>query len=460
MSVSESHPIMNLISKLNITLFDDLKKELLQFNVNTKEDDQVCLLYTNDDGPSNQVADSCRSLILDKTTLQPIGTQFNKILYNDDAMPVLLTSDWNKVVVQRCYEGTMLLVFNHNDKWYVSTRRCLDAGSSTWIKGLSYMDQFNEATKNKFTFDDLNPNYCYHFILIHYKNMNIINYSQFGQEYKEVLHVMTTEKNTLNEVTNHKINDQVLTITSENAANLNEILDELNKINQKDTATRSISSEGFIFRVYSGEVRKSSFNVYKLQTNIYKTLMGLKPNNPNIHQNYLELYQKDKLTEFIPYFTQYNTEIITRVHTAMRTVGKEILNLYHGTRKQKNQNLYNLLGTQYKKVLYLLHGVYVKHRKTDFPENSTEIKEKEQMESRAVNIHDVYYLLKNLPANELKQLFYERMRFILSDVNTCLGDNFFDKTCIYAKTQTTLMFGEIVVTPFPKPVVKTYASVV
>ena len=39
---------------------------------------------------------------------------------------------------------------------------------------------------------------------------------------------------------------------------------------------------------------------------IYEKLIKLKPNNSNIHQSYLELFQKDKLNDFLPYFSKYN----------------------------------------------------------------------------------------------------------------------------------------------------------
>ena len=147
-----------------------------------KEDDQLCIVYnTGLEGEpisdKSNLEDSCKSIIFEKSSMTPIASQANKILLNNEAKTVLKNSDWARVVVQPCYEGTMLLVFNHNDQWYVSTRRCLDSNQSKWVKNKSYREMFDEATQDKFNFDDLNKDYCYHFILVHYKNRNIISYS-------------------------------------------------------------------------------------------------------------------------------------------------------------------------------------------------------------------------------------------------------------------------------------------
>jgi len=186
----------------NIT-FDELKNELLKkdedgkqiYHINIKEDDNLAMIFYNTVHDNfTKLEESLRSYIIEKTTLDPIASQFNKIIYNDDAVNFIKNKNWNNVVVQPCYEGTMLLVFNYNDKWYVTTRRCLDSNKSKWIKNKSYRQLFDDAMEGKFTFDDLDKNLCYHFVLVHYKNKNIVTYSGLGEEYKELYHVMTTKK--------------------------------------------------------------------------------------------------------------------------------------------------------------------------------------------------------------------------------------------------------------------------
>jgi len=450
MTIADQLPLSILISQLkganpDLT-FDDLRNELKKkvdgdvqyYHINMKETDDLCILYYSDlpnsqEGRDPQVVElerSCRSIILDKQTLTPIGSQFNRIVYNTEALEFLGTKDWSNIVVQKCYEGTMLLVFNHNDQWYVSTRRCINSEDSTWVRNKSYREMFDEAMDGKFTFENLNKNLCYHFVIVHYKNRNIVNYSDMGQEYKDIYHILTTEKYTMNEVESNVEGTQK--VQEEEFSTLDSLMNNLVATSQQNEFQHKITTEGYVLRVYDGEKYKSSFTVAKLQTEIYQTIMKMKPNNNNIHQSYLELYQKNKLGDFLPYFTKYSTELTKRIHTSMRNVAKEILDLYHCTRQKKNPHIYANLTDQYKKVLYGLHGLYIQHRKQDFS-NGKEDKDKI---SKSINVHDVYHYIKSLPAHELRQIFYERTKLINEPTNT-----FINKNCIYTKTQCQLMFN-------------------
>lgn len=457
MNITKNFPINELILELTkkkgseIT-FEELKNEILSkddegkplYYINIKENNDLAILYYNDPSDitsnknksslSQDIEQNCRSYIIDKLTLKPIGSQFNKIIYNSDAKAYLEMVDWTKVVVQQCYEGTMLLVYNHNDKWYVSTRRCLNSEESTWIKNKSYRDMFDESIEGKFNLDNLNKEYCYHFVLVHYKNKNIVNYSYLGNEYKEIYHIMTTEKYTLKEV-DENIN-AIKKVETIKFNNLEEVLTNLNEISNINKKSNLITTEGFVLKVYDGEIFKSPFKILKLQTEIYQSIMKIKPNNSNINQSYLELYQKDKLSEFLPYFSKFNSDIIKRIHYAMKNMAKEILDLYHLTRQKKNSIVYANLTEQYKKILYGLHGLYINHRKQDFVNGKEELPDTKL--SRSINVHDVYHFIKNLQPNELRQLFYERMKLLNDDNN-----KFINKYCIYTMTTSKLMFGNI-----------------
>jgi|688.fasta_scaffold188652_1 hypothetical protein len=446
----ENLPINLLIQQLINTkgsqiTFDELKEELAKKDTNgsplyylsLKEDADLCMLYYNNIPQTSSrdqfimdLENSCRSIILDKNVLKPVVTQYNKILYNNESLEFLKDKKWENVVVQKCYEGTLIMVFNNNNKWYVTTRRCLDAQESTWIKNNSYFEMFSEAMNGKFTFEELNKNYCYHFILVHHKNRNIVSY-RFGREYKELFHILTTEKYTLTEV-NHKINDKVKYIENESYKNLDELLNVISKQNDLDKSYQKITLEGYVLKYYYGEIYKSPFVTLKLQTNIYETLMRLKPNNSNIYQCFLELYQTDKLNEFLPYFTRYGNEVIRRINLSIKNMSKEVLDLYHMTRNKKNNDMYNELPEQYKKVLYELHGLYIKQRKDDFKDG---VDDKKTGSSKSINVFNVYQYLKSMPSTNLRQLYFDRSILLTNKKFTFLNNK-----CIDTMTQSTLMF--------------------
>lgn len=431
--------IRNLRKERPSLTCDELKEILTSrdndaiYYLNCKEDDDLMLVYYDNiphkiDPNLLQLENDTRSCILEKTSLNILATQFNKVIYNGDAVSYLQYIPWTCVTVEECYEGTTLLVYFYNNKWYISTRRCLDAGESAWIKNKSYREMFEEAITGKFTLNDLSKDNVYYFILLHYKNKNIVNYTYLGDEYMQVVHTLTTKKFTLEEV-DYVINDKIMRSNKRNYENLDALLKALCDIDDDNREKRRITTEGFTLRAYKGELHKSPFKLLKVQTDIYQTLMKLKPNNSNTCQSHLELYQKNKLKDYLIYFTKHYNPTINRIHTSMKNLSSELLNLYHNTRNKQNKEVYNGLKEQYKKVLYGLHGLYIKMKK---PKPGTV----EMEGQKSVTIHDVYFYLKNLPPEQLRQLYHERMELI-EEGNI---DAYIDKDCIYLKTMTVLMF--------------------
>lgn len=410
------------------TSFEDTLKENKNYTI--KSDGDLSLIYFNDPKIGTE-----KSVVFDVSTNEPVVTQFNKILFNEEAKEFLKDKDWNKIIVEKCYEGTVLTVFNYNNKWYVTTRRCLNADKSIWIKDVSFKTMFDEAIKDKFTYDDLNKNYCYFFVLLHYKNRNLINYSNLGYDvmYKDVIHVMTTKKYENNEI-DYNINNKIKKSEQVYFSNLSELIDELELISNDNQIKKTITTEGYILRYYHGEVKNSNFTVMKLQTDLYKKLIKIKPNNSNLHIVYLELYQKDKLTEYLPYFSKYNTDIVRRINNSMRTIAQEILDIYHGTRQQNNPNVYKELKEQYKKTLYDIHGIFIKYRKPKFNNEKNKI-----ISNRSITVHDVYHYLKNKQPLYLRQIYQERIQMLKNNY----FDKFLNKECLDTITLTMLMFQEI-----------------
>ena len=456
MTSYETLPVSMFIKQFNC--YEDLKNEILQpnkYNISLKENDDICMLYYNtnlaiDDSnnSNNQQRDpniikfevACRNAIIEKSTLKLLLTQYNKILYNSETKQFLKDKSFKNGVIQKCYEGTLILVFNHNNKWYVTTRRCIDATESIWVDGKSYYELFVDAMQNKFTFDDLNINYCYQFILVHHKNKNIVSYDSLGNEYKELFHSMTNEKYTLNEV-EHKLNN-VKYIPIENFNNFDELENQLKIIDESDRNNRKVTLEGYVIRYYDNETHTGPYTLMKLQTNIYDRLMKIKPNNSNLHQGFLELYQTDNLNEFLPYFTTYIGEVVRRINNSMKTISTEILNLYHMTRNKSNSDLYNMLPDQYKRVLYEIHGIYIKNKQqdnNDKPElEMMEDNEQSKNIKRTINVYDIYHYLKQLSPNKLRQLYYDRHNIITNNEATKFP--FINTHCIYTMTQSILMY--------------------
>lgn len=177
--------------------------------------------------------------------------------------------------------------------------------------------------------------------------------------------------------------------------------------------------------------------------------MSLKPKNSNLHQMYLELYQKDELNKYLPFFAKYKyrNNIITRLHTAMRTISKEILDLYHFTRHKKNSCIYDILTLQYKTILYNIHGIYIKNKKNNInnkPKSYLDL----DFDGDSINIRDVYNYLKTISIQELKQVFCDRIEYCKkyneNNKNIIkMGNSIFPRKCLATTTLCSLMFPNI-----------------
>lgn len=406
-------PIHTFIQKH--TNFETLREDIKNNGMDCKSDDDLLMFYNQTTENMSDIAKACRSVVID-SSMRPIFVQYNQIIYNDDAVKYITENNWNNMVVQKCIEGTFIVVFWHNEKWYITTRRCIDADNSVWIKNSSYHYLFMDAIDGKFTLNSLDKNNCYHFILVHHKNKNIVSYN--GMNYKNIYHVLTTEKYTLKEI-NYTINnsDHNGTIKTEpfiNVANLDQVLEKVGEQNELDSKYKRITGEGYVIRHYLGEKFNSPFITLKLQTPIYQMITKLKPNMSNMYQCFLEMYQKDVLSECLPYFNVYGTDTIKRIHRSIVNQSKEVHNLYHLTRNKKNENIYNLLSGQYKKCLYDIHGLYLANK-------------------QKITISDVYNYLKKLSPYELRQLYVDRHS--LSEHNLSFINN-----CRDTKDQHNLMY--------------------
>jgi len=467
--MQSSNLTYNYLTPLNYFKNNITKKSIDEYNKKRKDislkfkeikNEKVAMLYYQipSDEQKNQSDVSLtdlsdpifwsKSLIIDTENNKVIASQGNKIIKNNDTIEYLRDCDWEKVTVYKSYEGTMIVIYYHNDKWNISTRRCFDANIKPWIKGQSFKSMFEDIIKDtQFKFDDLDKENCYHFILIHHENQNIVRYDKrYGDEYKKLIHMMTTKKYTMDEVI-HKVPllyknslgfDVIEPVKQCFFNNLEHMLSATNKLNHVSTKYKRITEEGFYIKAYQGKVNQSSFVNLKLQTKIYDEIFKMKPNQSNTYLVYLGLYQKNELKSYLQYFNSHYKKEISIIDIAFKNIASEILSLYHMTRQKNNQPMYSLLNTTYKKILYKLHGIYI--NKTQNNDYQPEIKkgdERKMFINQSVDIHDVYTYLKEIPLISLKNILYERRELIAKHSDTMLFLNKSSET----KILTDLIYG-------------------
>ena len=189
-----------------------------------KNEKNLCLLhnsYKSNDIPSEfkELYDECRSIVLDFS--RSIGN--NVVINCANSIPIRLSVDNyinNIGINDNCYiamDGTLITTYFHNGKWYFGSSCCSDINSSKFshpTKTHGYMldEVLYDIYKNNVDISDpnisqtlrnlltsnLSPLYSYEFILIHYENKHVIDYSnELGQNYKYLYHINTRNRLTL-----------------------------------------------------------------------------------------------------------------------------------------------------------------------------------------------------------------------------------------------------------------------
>ena len=357
---------------------DEFKKQLYKANsIMSKyyDNEKLLILYHKFNLSSNsQLENECRSLIIDTNTMNIVSYSCPIPILNKDAQRFLLNNNDLKLDIYRCYEGSVLSLFNHNNKWFLSTRRSLDCKLST-INDSNYYDLFmdvlisEDMTFTEFT-SRLDHEYGYCFVLIHHKNKLIIDYThKFGENYTKLCLISTRSK--YNQI---EVEDSIWFDYKNIFKPAISDMEELSVENQ--ALHLNIREEGIIIKT----VKDNIPYLLKLQTNSYQFCRASGPDT-NIFKGYLFLYQNDKLKRYIeenidhknldktinPHNINETFDTIVVIDSVFKVLASEFFELYKllwkfGDNKHLNIELYNILPKEYKDILYKLRGLYYKNR--------------------------------------------------------------------------------------------------
>lgn len=354
----------------------DIKHQLYDnFNIMTKDYPEYGLTtyYTKYDSKHKTPLEwSTRSIVLSNTD-SPTVVCYTcpSPIYNMDAIQFLFRNQQLQKEVYVCYEGSLMSVFNHNDVWYVASRRNIYTGDSEQIGQFQmFMEALNGDgydTLNKFT-NCLNSKYTYHFVLIHHKNENVVSYDQaFGPEYKKLCFIFARDKNTQAEI---RADDVENTFVSENIFLPKYISDE-----DFQTFMQQISVVDVTHRpTMEGVVIKMGDNILKLQSASYMFHKAI-GSDKNMFRGFISLYQLNTLKQFLsdaknekfrkivnPLNTKESFDMIGMIDAMFKVVTSELYALFYilwdDTGAHLNSDLYNILPREYKDMLFHIKGIY------------------------------------------------------------------------------------------------------
>jgi hypothetical protein len=354
----------------------DIKHQLYDnFNIMTKDYPEYGLTtyYTKYDSKHKTPLEwSTRSVVMsNQESPTVVCYTCPSPIYNMDAIQFLFRNQQLSKEVYVCYEGSLISVFNHNDVWYVASRRNIYTETS---EKTGQFQMFMETLANdgydtlsKFT-NCLDAKYTYHFVLIHHTNENVVSYEQaFGLEYKKLCFIFARDRNTHVEI---RAEDVENTFVSENIFLPKYISEEdfqtfMQQISMVDVSHRP---------TMEGVVIKMGDNVLKLQSASYMFHKAI-GSDKNMFRGFISLYQLNTLKIFLsdtknekfrkivnPLNTKESFDMIGMIDAMFKVVTSELYALFYilwdDTGAHLNSELYNILPREYKDMLFHIKGLY------------------------------------------------------------------------------------------------------
>ena len=342
--------LINFIRNNNIINYETLKTilESETYNLKIKEDidyPELFLIHTQ----HNSVYDipfvnECNGIILEKNTFKIVCYTFNKCFDIIDNQIVGQNIDINNLYIEQAIEGTLVRLFYYNNKWNVSTKKCIDAAKSKWISEKNFLQLFEECIQDWSFMENLNISYCYSLIITHPENKIVVDYIT-----PIAYHISTRDLTTLNEV------DTYIGISKNIRTYLK--YSDFNNILNNIYADTSLLYEGHIFI-------DDYYNRWKIKTPYYNRVRNLWGNTNNRFYRYLEL-RKDYnlLNEYLLYYA-YDRNKFIEYENKIQFLAKSILNLYLSKHVKK---IDVKIPFFFSKIIYKLHGDFYKDKiKTDY----------------------------------------------------------------------------------------------
>lgn len=431
---------------------ESLRKKLFEKGVLTKDyiDDGLMLLYHKYDSPiTTELERECRSLVIDRTTLKIKSYSCESPLLNKEGMDYLIAHPTEFRLMNPCYEGTYLSIFNHNSKWYVSTRRCLDSQTSILTsedkQQQSHYEMFEEVLK-KAGFKDFNDfsqklhqDYSYYFVLIHHKNKHIIDYtSEFGPEYCKLSLTSVRDKE-MREQNIYEPKADFATYDTSGYIFVPQRLESLESFamtNKMNKYNDNPGTEGIVVHIWDNEMNK--FHLIKLQTMNYQFSQVLGTDR-NIFKGLIYLYQSDRLIDYFsqnpnsqnirkivnPLNTTESYDTVGMVDAVFKVCTSELFELFKivcsiKTGQQQNKELYELLPKEYKDIMYAVRGLYYK-KKALIHDKDKSLVTVEDIKNSHLKLSDVYNYLKSLNTDTV--VAFLRMRKLIFNLVKSKTDN-------------------------------------
>lgn len=330
------------------------------------------ILKTDDDGelqvycaknPRTDLEMNVRGVIFNNDKLVYKGFPFTEELTVSD--PKLLKLDIQPLFKAWSYEGTLLKFIYHNERWFCSTHRKLNAFNSRWASRDSFGHIFEQSwlhynpngTFATDFYNSLDKQRRYHFLLLSNKDTRIVVKPELVKEKCYLILVTDNDENPiwpLEKVANIPVTEFLQFDT------INEVIDAVKSCNPFEKQGIIMYSKDFSvqYRILNSQYR-SYLNV-RNNISCLKYCYALCRNDPEKKQMYLELYPD-------------SVEIVRWYEARINIIAAELLNIY---KRRYIMKQYIIQSPERHGILQTLHKKYLENKKR-------------------ITINDVIFLLNN-----------------------------------------------------------------
>lgn len=153
--------VIDFIRNNSVTndLREGLEKLTTQLGISVKYvDDLIVLNYNQIESPkTHPIVMECRSLILEAKTLKVVSRSFDRFFNYGEALNVTPEIDWSRAVAYEKVDGSLIKIYNHKGKWYISTKGTAYGESDCMGHGITFAELVYKALgcKNDQEFQEL-----------------------------------------------------------------------------------------------------------------------------------------------------------------------------------------------------------------------------------------------------------------------------------------------------------------
>lgn len=355
------------------------------------------------------------SIIINRANLTLITLGAPYVFFNDYCAITEACIRQETMTCVELYDAREVMMFFYGSRWYMISEDNLSLSVIIpWQnKDRTIQDLWNDCTKMKLEdfFDKHDKSTIYYYQLLHYDDRHVIDYSeQFGSFYKKLI-LTATKPFGSHDFTYHANlplrGDFIMSVPIHKDFS---ILDTRNEEDEDVLCLLDIKRAGI--RVYT-----ESGHIVDLHTCSYKLYMETSDvsTSPCGSQHYIGLYQSNCMDTYLSRFKgetyhigddESSYQIKGLIDSVFKVLTSEILYIFKvlwdvrfGSAKEEYKDVYMSLPSEYKKVFYILRGIYFS-KKLSNPTN------------KYVTVKTVYEMLKKMEPLSIVYLVKERQKLL------------------------------------------------